>query len=273
MWNTNSYLRPADSAACRLGRSSQSWVFTVTRCTAPPGDLSRRSRSGLRAVDFGQVSTIRDLANFDIPKTDGIAVVLKRDISATRAGKSCQLGRMRPCRCEFAVRNQLGKFLRAQIVFDDFDSVQPVLDKIAANDNAGLVESPAALDASTDGAYSAKTAPACSIGGSEDPRLSNSWYSGPVTEGRRSPRPRGKIPLLPPGAIFQSSDSSKLSNVATVTRSPPPSRVRVSAPSATVHSGRTPLARKLCQPLVVEPSKRSCQPSAFSWGSAGCGRP
>src|SRR5262249_46363399 len=70
-------------------------------------------------------------------------------------------------------------------------------------------------------------------------------------------------PLFPPGAIFHCKASSKLANSSSVIRSSP-SPTRVIAPSTTFQPSGTPSFLNPRQPFVVEPSKRSRQPSCFS---------
>src|SRR5258706_435288 len=67
------------------------------------------------------------------------------------------------------------------------------------------------------------------------------------------------MPLLPPGAIFQSTVSSKFSYSPSETMSPP-LPTRVSAPSTTCHPSGSVVCRYPRQPVVVLPSKRSFHP-------------
>src|SRR2546430_12830753 len=73
------------------------------------------------------------------------------------------------------------------------------------------------------------------------------------------------MPLLPFGAIFHSSDSSKFLNFSVVMMSAA-RRTRVSAPSTTCHpDGRVSIFHPR-QPVVVLPSNRSRHPAARSAG-------
>src|SRR5207247_5857119 len=76
---------------------------------------------------------------------------------------------------------------------------------------------------------------------------------------------RSKIPLLPPGATFHSSDSSKFLNLSLVMTSAA-GRTRVSAPSLTPHPDGIESICHPRQPAVLWPSNRSRQPAARSSG-------
>src|SRR5439155_27282304 len=75
-------------------------------------------------------------------------------------------------------------------------------------------------------------------------------------------------PLLALGGIRHSQESSKSSNSSSLTRSPPcPLATHFSqSPSITDHCLGGSFFLKLCQPLIVLPSKSSFQPAAFSAG-------
>src|SRR5438093_534708 len=72
------------------------------------------------------------------------------------------------------------------------------------------------------------------------------------------------MPLLPPGAIFHSSASSKFLNCSLVMMSPPGGPTRVNAPSLTCQPAGSAVCLYPRHPAPDVPSNSNCQPAPRS---------